>query len=192
MKLSSWGLVGLVWLSLREPGVEAAADRAVGDVDDVVRWAEHDALATRIGAPAPADDAGDRADVGRDLGDDGVRVLFVHQDLRRPLSGDLGPIRLEEFPRELHPVKSIKNGSLLSVPCPVGRVGCLVQCQVVALSGANANRLADRHDDNLAIAGIARPVDVDDRANNSGDRLVRGKRRSTSVWGPTSDRGPTG
>ena len=45
-------------VAARQPGVEPAADRPVGDVDDVAGGAEHHAFAAGVGASALRDDAG--------------------------------------------------------------------------------------------------------------------------------------
>ena len=80
----------------REPGVEAAADRAVGDVDDVAGGPQHHALAAGIGAAALRDDPRRGADVGQDLGDRLAVRLVVDHDLLRPLPRHLGRIGLEQ------------------------------------------------------------------------------------------------
>ena len=67
MKLSRPVVGGVGLVAAGQPGVEAAADRAVGDVDDVAGRAQDHALAAGIGAAALGDDAGDGADVGHDL-----------------------------------------------------------------------------------------------------------------------------
>ncbi|KAF5038634.1 hypothetical protein DSECCO2_552200 [anaerobic digester metagenome] len=86
--------VGLV--SAGQPGVEAAADGAVGDVDDVAGGPEDDALAAGVGAAAHGDDAGDGAHIGRYF----RRLVaegLVDEDLGGALPGHLGRIFGEHF-----------------------------------------------------------------------------------------------
>ena len=84
-------------VAAREPRIEAAADRPVGDVDDVAGRPQHHALAARIGAAPLADDAGDRADVGRKHGHGRARFFGVDDHLRRPFPRDLRRIDLQQF-----------------------------------------------------------------------------------------------
>ena len=61
MKFSALERPGVGLVAAGEPGVEAAADRAVGDVDDVPGGTEDHALAAGVGAAALGDDARDGA-----------------------------------------------------------------------------------------------------------------------------------
>ena len=81
--------VGLV--PAGQPGIEAAADGAVGNVDDVAGGPQDDALAAGIGAAAHGDDARNGPDVGRYF----RRLVaegLVDEDLGGAFSGDLGRI----------------------------------------------------------------------------------------------------
>ena len=79
-----------------QPGVEAAPDRAVHQVDDVPGRAHDHALAAGVGAAAHGDDARDGAHVGGDFRG-GVLQGLVDEDLLGPFSGHLGRVFFQEL-----------------------------------------------------------------------------------------------
>ena len=80
-----------------QPGIEAAADGAVGDVDDIPGGAQDHAFAAGVGAAPLGDDAGDGPDVGLNLRHATVRAHLVDDDLLGPLARDFGGILAEQF-----------------------------------------------------------------------------------------------
>ena len=86
-----------VVVATRRPGILAAADRAVADVDHVLDRAPHHALRAGVGAAANGHHARDRLDVGLDAAI-GLAVLEGAEVLGAPLGGLFG-IDLRELPR---------------------------------------------------------------------------------------------
>jgi hypothetical protein len=79
-----------------QPGVKAAADRAVHQVDDIAGRPHDNPLAAGIGAAAHGDDAGNGAHVGGDFRG-GVFQGLVDQDLFGPFAGHLGRIFFQQL-----------------------------------------------------------------------------------------------
>ena len=80
-----------------QPGVVAAADGAMDDVDHVLDGAHDHTLAARIAAAALTDDARDGADIGFDLG---RHLGVVDQDVLGPLLRDLAGVALDDLVAE--------------------------------------------------------------------------------------------
>ena len=76
------------------PGVKAAADRAVGDLEQIVNRPHDHTAATGVSAAALGDDAGDGARVGRDFG---RRFRIVGENLFRALLPCLGRIDFQHL-----------------------------------------------------------------------------------------------
>ncbi|KAF5033836.1 hypothetical protein DSECCO2_602530 [anaerobic digester metagenome] len=95
--------IGLV--AAGQPGVEAAADGAVGQVDDVARGAENHAFATGVGAAALGDDARDGADVGLDFGN--VAALGAGDHGLGPLARHLGGHLGDQFLLDLFGIQGL-------------------------------------------------------------------------------------
>jgi len=87
---------GIRLVAAREPGVEAAADGAVGDLHDVPGRAHDDPLASGVGAPAHGNDARNRPHIGQYLGRAAPLGLVDH-DLLGPLAGHLRGILFQEL-----------------------------------------------------------------------------------------------
>jgi len=144
------------------PKVKAAADGAVGEIQNIARRSQNHALASRISAAALRDDAGYRAHVGLDFS---INTRVVDHDCLRALTQDFGRIISEQFVshrrrafRFFHRRQSVHFLSTF-----------LQDGFFPLLAGSDATGIQHRLDEDLPVTRVAGLVDRDDRP----DYLVR-------------------
>ena len=100
-----------------KPTIEAAADGAVGDIDDVPGRSQHHALAAGVAAAPLGDDAGDGPDIGLNFRHAAIWSNFVDDDLLGPFAGDFGGIFAQQLMLRFFGVDwaSESSGSVLLV-----------------------------------------------------------------------------
>ncbi len=97
MKFSSSGPFGTRLIAPREPAIETATDRTVGNVHYVASGPQDNALAACVGAAALSDDAGNRAGVGADFRNFLAFAHLVDDDLFSALASHFGGNFSEKF-----------------------------------------------------------------------------------------------
>ncbi len=87
---------GIGLITPGQPGVEAAADGSMHQVDDVPGRAHDNPLATGVGAAAHGDDAGDGSHIGDDFRG-GVFQGLIDEDLLGPSASHFGRIFFQQL-----------------------------------------------------------------------------------------------